>query len=186
MDTLDALDRGFASTRTVVAQVRPEHLSLPTPCSEWDVRALLTHTIGVIDGFQATAAKLPSAGTDARPDVSDDPLGAYDKAASATLAAWREPGALDGETTLPIGFPVPAQVAAGINYCDCVVHGWDLRRALGVDSELEPELAEQALAVVSTVVTPDVRGAGAFGPEVPVAADASPTARLVGFLGRQP
>jgi uncharacterized protein (TIGR03086 family) len=185
MDTLDALDRSFASTRTVVAEIRPEHLSLPTPCSQWDVNAVLSHTIGAIDAFRAAAAKLPAAGLPT-PDVSDDPLGAYDKATSATLAAWREPGALDGETTLAIGVAVPAEVAAGINYADCLVHGWDLRRALGIDPELDPELAEQALALSSAVVTPEIRGAGAFGPEVSVGADASPTARLVAFLGRQP
>jgi hypothetical protein len=37
------------------------------------------------------------------------------------------------------------------------------------------------------VLTPEMRaGSGAFGPEVPVAADAPPYERLAGFLGRQP
>jgi uncharacterized protein (TIGR03086 family) len=187
METLDALDRSFASTRAVVANITPEQFTLPTPCSEWDVRALLAHTVGVINGFQATAAKLPAAGRDDRPDVSHDPLGEYDQATSATLAAWRAPGALDGEATLSVGFTLPAQVAAGINAFDCLVHGWDLRRALGEENpELDPELASQAYEIATVIVTPETRSGGVFGPEVPVAEDASPTARLVGFVGRRP
>ena len=185
MDTLDALDRSFASTRTVVSEIRPEHLSLPTPCSEWDVQALLVHMLDSIDAFRAHAARTPATETPAR-DVSDNVLAVYDDATSAALVAWRAPGALDGEVTLGVGISVPADVAAGISTADCLVHGWDLRRALGGDLELDPELAGHVLAVSSAIVTPDFRGPRTFGPEVTVSADASPTDRLVGFLGRQP
>lgn len=185
MDTLDALDRSFASTRTVVAQVRPEHLSLPTPCSEWDVRALLAHMLGSIDAFQAHAARTPAAETPAR-EVSDNVLEVYVEATSAALETWRGPGALDGEVTLAVGISLPADVAAGISTADCLVHGWDLQRALGGDLELDPELADHVFGVSSAVVTPDFRGPGTFGPEVTVGGGASPTTRLVAFLGRQP
>ena len=185
MDTLDALDRSFASTRTVVADVRPKHLSLPTPCSEWDVQALLVHMLGSIDSFGAHAARTPAAETPAR-EVSDNVLEVYDDATSAALAAWRAPGALDGDVTLGVGISVPAEVAAGISTADCIVHGWDLRRARGGDLELDPELAEHVLGISSAIVTPDFRGPRTFGPEVTVSDDASPTERLVAFLGRQP
>jgi uncharacterized protein (TIGR03086 family) len=184
MDPLDALDRSFATTRTVVAQVRPEHLSLPTPCSEWDVRALLAHMLGSIDALGAAAARSP-AEPPAR-EVSDDVLEAYDDATAAAMATWREPGALDGEVTLPIGITMPAAVAAGVSTADCIVHGWDLQRALGGDLELDTELADHVLGVSSGIVTPEFRGPNTFGPEVTVGADASPTDRLVAFLGRQP
>ena len=185
MDTLDALDQSFASTRTVVAQVRPEHLSLPTPCSEWDIQALLAHLLGSIDAFRAHAARAPADDVPAR-EVSNNVLDAYHEATSAALETWRAPGALDGEVTLGVGITIPAEVAAGISTADCLVHGWDLQRALGGDLEVDPELADHVLAISSAVVTPDFRGPRTFGPEVTVAADASPTARLVGFLGRRP
>src|SRR5689334_8326833 len=35
--------RGFSSR---VERVRPEDLDRPTPCAEWDVRALVEHVIG--------------------------------------------------------------------------------------------------------------------------------------------
>jgi len=184
MDTLDALERSFASTRAVVAQVRPEDLTRPTPCSEWDVQALLAHMLGSIDAFRAHAAR--SSAEPAAREVSDDVLTVYDDATSAARAAWREPGALDGEVTLSVGISIPAEVAAGISTADCLVHGWDLQRALGGDLELDAELAEQVLGISSAVVTPDFRGPATFGPEVTVGTDASPTARLVAFLGRQP
>jgi uncharacterized protein (TIGR03086 family) len=184
MDTLDALDQSFATTRTVVAEVRPEHMSLPTPCSEWDVRALLAHMLGSIDALGAAAAR--SSTEPAGREVSDDVLEAYDDATATALATWRAPGALDGDVTLPIGITMPATVAAGVSTADCIVHGWDLKQALGGELELDPELAEHVLGVSSAVVTPDFRGPNTFGPEVTVGADASPTARLVAFLGRQP
>ncbi len=185
MDTLDALDRSFATTRTVVAQVRPEHLSLPTPCSEWEVRALLAHMLDSIDAFRAHAARSPADEIPAR-EVSDNVLEVYDDATSAALETWRAPGALDGEVTLGVGISVPADVAAGISTADCIVHGWDLQRALGGDLVVDPDLADHVLGISSAVVTPDFRGPRTFGPEVTVGDDASPTARLVAFLGRQP
>jgi uncharacterized protein (TIGR03086 family) len=185
MDTLDALDHSFATTRSVVAQVHAEDLTRPTPCSEWDARALLEHMLESIDAFRAHAARTPAAETPTR-EVSDNVLEVYDEATSAALETWRAPGALDGEVTLGVGITIPAEVAAGISTADCLVHGWDLQRALGGDLEVDPELADHVLAISSAVVTPDFRGPATFGPEVTVGADASPTARLVGFLGRRP
>ena len=37
--------RALDTTRTVVAGIRDDQLSLPTPDSEWDVRALLNHVV---------------------------------------------------------------------------------------------------------------------------------------------
>jgi uncharacterized protein (TIGR03086 family) len=186
VDTLDAIDRSFASTRALVAQIGSDDLSRPTPCTEWDVRALLEHIVGAINGFHATAAKLPPAGVDGGIGAGDDPLGAYDKAVAATLTAYAVPGALDGETQLPNGLAMPATVAADIIFFDVLVHGWDLARAIGADAELDEELAERALAITQAVIGPEFRIAGAFADEVPMSTDASPTARLVAFLGRQP
>jgi uncharacterized protein (TIGR03086 family) len=186
VDTLDAIDRSFASTRAVVARIGSDDLSRPTPCTDWDVRAVLEHVVGAINGFHATAAKLPPTGGDGGKGAGDDPLGAYDKAVAATLTAYAVPGALDGETQLPNGLAMPATVAADIIFFDVLVHGWDLARGLGVDAELDDELAERALGITRAVVGPDLRAGVGFDDEIPMAPVASPTERLVAFLGRQP
>jgi uncharacterized protein (TIGR03086 family) len=78
-------------------------------------------------------------------------------------------------------------MAAGINAVDTLVHGWDLARATGQDSTLDAALATAALEFCRPAITDEIRaGRGAFAAIVPVADDASPTDRLVGFLGRQP
>ena len=40
MDTITTLTRVIDETRRVVGNVQPDQLGQPTPCSEWDVRAL--------------------------------------------------------------------------------------------------------------------------------------------------
>ena len=44
-DPLGLLDRAISQTGAIVARVRPEQASLPTPCSEFDVRQLVNHLV---------------------------------------------------------------------------------------------------------------------------------------------
>ena len=186
METLDLIERAFASTGARIAKVTPADLSTKTPCTEWDVRALLDHTIGVVAGFVAAASRTPASDPNEHDFVGDDPSAAYDQAAKAALHAWSQPGALDGTVTLRFG-ELPAPVAASINVVDTLVHGWDLSKALGQDATLDPELATEALERVRAFLPADFRGPGKpFGAEVRVPADASPSDQLVAFLGRQP
>jgi uncharacterized protein (TIGR03086 family) len=71
---------------------------------------------------------------------------------------------------------------------DNLVHAWDLCRAIGIDSTLDPEFATAAYRMARHYpTTPDVRGPGAaFAMPVDVPQDAPITDRLVGLLGRSP
>ncbi len=188
MEILEQLEGAFASTGRIVAGVRPAQLSEPTPCKEWDVGTVMAHATGVIRRFEWTALRQsPPAAAPAGPDdLDEDFVGAYRSAAESTLAAWSRPGALEGTCRLPIGMELPASAAAGINTVDALVHGWDLAKATGQDPTLDPALATAALEFCSTAITDDIRNRGAFDAIVPVPDVASPTDRLVGFLGRQP
>jgi len=45
-DTVDLLERTTTAASRVVANVKPNQLDNPTPCTEWTVRDLLNHMIG--------------------------------------------------------------------------------------------------------------------------------------------
>ncbi len=183
MELVDALDRTFEHTQVVIAGVAPEQLGNPTPCAEWDVRALVEHTIDVVERIGASAR-----GDEAPPPGScvlgDDPAGQFRTAAAATLAAWRAPGALERSVPGP-GGPMPASVLAGINFLDTTTHAWDIAVATGQDPRLPDDVVELALGLVPRIVTPELRP-GRFDPEVPAATGAGPTDRLAAFLGRDP
>jgi uncharacterized protein (TIGR03086 family) len=187
MDFPALLDETITSTGTTVGKVRPRQLDDSTPCSEWDVRALLNHVIGVSEAFSRVGDGTPISPPDpnAHYFVGDGYSAAYDSAAAGMLAAWRRPGALDATITLPFG-DAPASVGASICFLDTLVHGWDLARATGQDTTIDPRLAEAALEVARNIVSDDFRAAGAFGPEVTVSANAPAGEQLVAFLGRTP
>jgi uncharacterized protein (TIGR03086 family) len=187
VEILEQLEGAFDTTERIVAGIRPEQLSEPTPCKEWDVRTLVDHTTTVLTRFRSTALRQPPPEGAATGDADDDFIGAYRAAAGSTLAAWSGPGALEGNCQMPFGAEWPATTAAGINVTDTLVHGWDLAKATGQDPALDPALAAAVLEFCRTAITDEIRaGRGAFGPMVPVPDDASATDRLVGFLGRQP
>ena len=41
-------EQAFAHTGAVIAKVSPGDLHAETPCADWDVRALVNHTVGVV------------------------------------------------------------------------------------------------------------------------------------------
>jgi len=82
--------RAIAQTESIVAAVSPGQLDLPTPCPEYDVRALLSHIVG---GLNRVAIVGEGGGALARParadGVPDDGwLAAYRTAAARAIAAW--------------------------------------------------------------------------------------------------
>jgi uncharacterized protein (TIGR03086 family) len=184
--TPESLARAFASTRAIVGRVRPEQLDAPTPCVSWRVRDIINHLIAGSFWF----AGAMSAGT-APPFgdadyCADDYLAAYDEGIGLALAAFRAPGALGQTLTLHFG-QMPARGFLLLATDDVFAHGWDIARALGLSTDLDPELAQQLLPHVMAWVQRVHRGGDTempFGPVQTPPADASPADQLAAFLGR--
>jgi uncharacterized protein (TIGR03086 family) len=177
-----ALDR----TQEVVARVRREQLSDPTPCTEWDVRTLLNHLIGGCVSFAAGAdgRAVDMDGTD---HASGDYVQAYERAAADARAAFAVPGALEQEFTLPWG-QTPGSAALGLAVADAVVHGWDLARATDQALPIDDDIADAIYGMTSSMMQPKgsyPRG-DSFAEPLDVGDDATPTDRMLAYLGRQP
>jgi len=157
----------------LIAAVAPDQMSLPTPCSDWDVRDLLQHVVDGTGRFASMAAGQRVDWTAARPDpLGDDPATAWRQGRVRLLLAIRE-------------HPEPASRVLPMLVIECAVHAWDLATATGRAGLLDPALAEGALGLAQQNLTAQARaGNTAFGPEVPVSPDALPYDRLAGFLGR--
>jgi uncharacterized protein (TIGR03086 family) len=174
----------FPQAAAIAAKVTPDQYRNATPCSEWDVHTLLNHMISSHHMFTSILSdEVPLEPLD---EVGDDPGGAYRKAIEASLAAFKAPDALDKVMALPPG-PMPGSNALGMLIMDNLVHGWDLAKGTGQEAEMDPLIATGYLEQMRQVPLPRQPAEGAvFGPEIAVPEDASPTAKLVGFLGRQP
>jgi uncharacterized protein (TIGR03086 family) len=185
-ETLDLLERAVNQLDAIVARVRSDQEGLPTPCADWDVHALLSHVVGqAMPNFIVAATggvpdwQAPSA------DVQASWIVAYRTAADELLSTWR---AADMDRMVASGGgEAPLRGRADQQITELAVHGWDLAEATGHDGQLDPTVADHALAWSRRMLKPEYRGAGrGFGPEVPVAADAPSYDRLAGWFGRNP
>jgi uncharacterized protein (TIGR03086 family) len=156
--------------------VRDEQRGLPTPCSEWDVAALLQHMAGGASYLFGALGVDPSTAT-AWPDST---------VVETCADALRAPGALERTCMSPANFEWSVSDAAAGTAMDQLIHTWDLAVALGEDPRIDPQAAE-TLVKMFVPTMPDLgRQAGFVGPEVPVPADASAQDRLLGAMGRDP
>jgi uncharacterized protein (TIGR03086 family) len=181
---LDQLRQAHGVFLEVLGNVRPELMNLSTPDDEWDVRDLVNH---VVLG-NLWAAENVKTGNAPRP--SGDAIGereaveAYSSSAEAMLAAFEEPGALGRMVSMPFG-EMPAAGLAGFRFVDLIVHAWDLAKATGQNTDLDPDLCEAAIAMSRQRMSGMDRTNMPFKDEVIVPADAPAADRLAGFLGRQ-
>lgn len=180
MEPTELLERVFNEAQRIVDGVSPDQMGASTPCTEWDVRALLNHMTGAVIGFGSALTGTPAPEGDL---VGDDPPGVFRQATKTTLDAWRQPGALERTLDLPMG-PVPGTVAININLMDTYVHGLDLAVATGQEAAVDAELAERGLTMAHEMGLDNFRMPGVFGPEVPCEETAAPYRRLLAFLGR--
>src|SRR5919206_920840 len=116
MATVDQLADALDRTGRLIAGIRSDQWHDPTPCTDWDVRAVVDH---LVRGNASLAAALGAG------DVSTTD---YDQVAARLLEAVRQPGALDRTVTIPFG-TVPGEFALHLRLTELLVHGWDIARA---------------------------------------------------------
>lgn len=190
MELFAALERACESTGRIVAETSPVDYPRPTPCTAWDVHDLLNHVIGTLwfaealfsdrsPAFRIRVGDLPDVDL-----VGEDPGKAFGGGAEALLAVTSVDGAFDTPRATPFG-DMPGPALAGFTTLDIAVHGWDLARATGQPIELDVDLAAHLLGFAGQAIGPAQRGT-LIGPELDPPPDASPTERLVAFLGRRP
>lgn len=185
----ELLDRAYAATNAVVANITPDQLDLPTPCASWKVRDIINHVVGGGYFFAAVATdEEPMAAAD-RPDYSaSDYHASFADGSAQALAAFHADGAMERIMKPPFG-EMPGSAFVMIAAADVYTHGWDLARSTGQPSELDAETGEQLLAFATGMMSDDFRGPdpdAPFGPRVDVPDGAPVADRLAGFLGRRP
>ena len=156
-----------------VDQIPSESWDQPSNLEGWSIRDLVVHTTG-------TAAKILRLVEGASPESSqpDDPVAQLhglaarltDDLARADLDAMR------GE--------IPLRQALRFPVFGLTIHVWDIYHSQHRPVDVPDDLLAFCRQVVESVPEDELRRPGMFGPAQPVPDDATPTARLMGFVGR--
>lgn len=175
----------------VVRGIDPANFGDPTPCAEYDVRALLNHHLLWTGRAETAARKEPATGPEEGHDFTADPGWAdlYADLARRAAAAWSEPAAWEGRTRLSPGGDaadgMPADYIGGILFGEFLLHGWDLAVATG----RRPDYTDGLVAGLYEQLRPTAdmaRQYGVFGPEVVVPETAPLLDKALGLSGRDP
>ncbi|WP_406297799.1 TIGR03086 family metal-binding protein [Embleya sp. NBC_00888] len=168
--------------------VPPEPTDGPTPCGEYDTRALINHwVVFTSHGMEHRALRttLPEEMTTrdfvAEPDWAD----AYAAQLGRAVAAWADPQVWEGEIDFGGGGTMPATEIAEMLLLESVLHGWDVARATGQDYRASVELGE-AIEGIVTKYAQMYREYAGFAEPAAVAEDASAFERALGASGRDP
>jgi len=171
---------------TRVRQISEDQWTLPTPCTEWNVRDLVNHLVNedrwakpLFDG--KTIAEVGDALDGDL--LGDAPKNVWSDARSEAVAAITAEGAMDRIVHVSFG-DIPGSEYTMQLLVDHVIHAWDLARAIGVDEDLDPELVQLCYKVLAPQEQM-LRGSGVYGDRVEVPKDASLQTKLLALVGRR-
>ena len=184
MDDVDLLSGVLDKTGALITGVQPDQWESPTPCEEWDVRALVEHILGWMQVFDAAANGRAFDGDPADFRLGDDPAADFRAMADSMVAGWRK-GGTERTVRLTTG-ELPGAMAMNMTLMEYTTHGWDLATATGQPVPFSDEEAEQVLDRARATLKPEYRGPDtAMGEETEAPAGAPAAARLAAFMGRR-
>ena len=200
MDPRPLLDRAIATGGVVIAGFRPKQLTDPTPCSNMNVRTLLTHFIGVLDRIAALGnGEDPFSVSET--NVADDRWAdAWKESGRRATDVWTDDAVLERPMALPWIQGSGAEVLATY-ISELTVHTWDLATATGQKPEWDDTVVTAALEAARQILPAENRRAlyeeistamgldevaVPFAEAVPIPDDAPAINRLVAWNGRDP
>ena len=188
IELFEAASQGFRET---LRGVKTDQMSNATPCTEWNVQALINHNLkveGFVHGIFAenitvnpmdVAGALPPEGA----------MEALDSGVKRTLELIKAPGALEKELDTPFGRMSVAQFMFN-PFGDLLIHRWDLAKGTGQSTILDGGLVqayyEGLLPVADNFRGEVMPGVHIFGPAVSISDKASVQDKLIALSGRHP
>ncbi len=180
------LERAASYLRVVTSGVTEAHLGLPTPCDDWDLRALICHLNESLAAlYQAIGSRYLSPVPTPSSMMPDDLLATSRYRVSQLLHAWVARGEDGDRGTVAVGgHPLASTVIANTGAVEIAVHGWDIARTCHLPADIPATLALD-LTEIARLAVPAARHPE-FGPAVTLDGPASAGDRLVAWLGRDP
>ncbi|GAA2453698.1 TIGR03086 family metal-binding protein [Actinomadura vinacea] len=176
-----------AEAARIARGVPQERLDDPTPCGEFDLRALVNHwVLYTSHGLEHRALRKQLPEALAERDFTADEAWPQEYAAQLdrAVAAWADPAAWEGE--IDLGFAAePAPKVAAQLITELAVHGWDVAKATGQEFRVSAEVGGFLLGVVEEHAEM-YRQYDGFADPVAVAANAPAFHRALAASGRDP
>jgi uncharacterized protein (TIGR03086 family) len=167
-----------------VEQIAPDSWNRPSNLEGWSVRELVGHATGsaakvvtLVEGGELWTG--PSEPADW---VCEDPPARLRELATRLQAAL--PAADLSATRVSPAGEVPLHQALAFPVADLAMHSWDIFRSVCRPLELSDPLLTMCRRLVESVPQDVLRRPSAFGPAQPAPENASPTTRMMAYLGR--
>ncbi|MFC5183447.1 TIGR03086 family metal-binding protein [Actinomadura harenae] len=183
------LTRAVEAMAAVARAITDDQLANKTPCTEYDVRALVNHLLfwgpSLAGAGHKESVPQPAA-AEADVDLTADDWRRHLLALLDDItSSWAPPSAWKGETSMGTPQTLPASVMGDMIVGELAVHAWDLAVATGQKLELPADLLAHLHDTMFAAVEQG-RGMGLYGPLVAVPADAPTMDRILGLTGRDP
>ncbi|HSW80479.1 MAG TPA: TIGR03086 family metal-binding protein [Candidatus Saccharimonadales bacterium] len=185
MDAKDLFKEGLKEADGCVMLVENDQLSNDTPCSEWDLRALLNHMINEISWIPDLLAgkTIKEVGDKYDGDlVGDDPRKSWKNAADKALKAV-ESAKHDAKVHLSYGDVTADHYIREVG-SDLLIHGWDVGQAIKCSVVFDTDVA-QAIQEFLAPHADEYRASGLIGEEIPTQESDSLHVKLLAFYGRR-
>lgn len=178
-------DSAITIASGVVTLVQPQDMQKPTPCTEWDVHALLNHMLYELAWVPElcggkTAEEVGSA---LDGDLVGEDLEHAWRAYAETARQSAEQTPPERVVHLSSG-NVPASNYLDEVAGDIIVHTWDLASGIGKPFHIDEDIAKTIYKLTHSKI-PAWRKQGLIGPELPVASGASAETKLLAIFGRK-
>ena len=130
----------------MIAGVRDDQLTDPTPCTDTSVAAMLDHFVGLTVAFRGRGEVAAGGRPVGATPTTCPPTGASGcrEQLDALVAAWAQPSSGRGATEVA-GVRMPAAAMGVVALNEVLVHGWDLAVATGQPYEVDPVAAQACL-----------------------------------------
>jgi uncharacterized protein (TIGR03086 family) len=185
-DPRELMRQALDAASAIVGGLKPDMMSDPTPCTEFDVATLTNHLTGAITRAASIAHDVPVEGMleSSGEEPAQGWVAAFEAAREDVLEAWTDDALLGKMYTLPWA-TVPGAGIVTMYAMEAALHSWDLAVATDQEDLLDDAVSEALLPTARQFLPAEHRGGEIpFAPVVEIADDARAADRLAAFTGR--